>query len=149
MAVLQSHGETRRQRLHLQLSSGKTHNGKQVGAHGSLHHLRKGGDFGFLERIPVTRRGVGHPLTTHICTVCSQARNAHHALKSHGLQCHLFVRLKIVLPSGVARVSSLVDSLAYHYEQVIFPIHSSFYHDTRARSTTGTTRSTPRTPNAS
>ena len=24
----------------------------------TLHHLRNGGDFGFLERIPVNRRGV-------------------------------------------------------------------------------------------
>ena len=45
----ESHGETRRQRLHLQLRSGKLNNGKRVGAHGSLHHLRNGGDFGFLE----------------------------------------------------------------------------------------------------
>ena len=46
------HGETRRQRLHLQHRSGKTHNGKRVGAHGIPHHLIKGGDFGFLEGIP-------------------------------------------------------------------------------------------------
>ena len=49
----ESHAETRRQRLHLQLRSGK-----RVGAHGSPHHLRNGGDFGFLEGIPENRRGV-------------------------------------------------------------------------------------------
>ena len=54
----ESHGETRRQRLHLQHRSGKTHNGKRVGAHDSQHHLINGGDFGFLEGIPENRRGV-------------------------------------------------------------------------------------------
>ena len=56
--VTESHRETRRQHLHLhlQLLSGQLRNGKRVGAHGSLHHLRNGGDFGFLERIPENRR---------------------------------------------------------------------------------------------
>ena len=45
------HGETRRQHLHLQRRSGQLHCGKRVGAHGKLHHLRDGGDFGFLEKI--------------------------------------------------------------------------------------------------
>ena len=66
----ESHAETRRQRLHLQRRSGKTHNGKRVGAHGFPHHLMNG-DFGFLEGIPESRREVktGHPLTRHICAV--------------------------------------------------------------------------------
>ena len=51
----ESHGEARRQHLHLQRRSGQLHSGKRVGAHGSLHHLRNGGDFGFLERIPENR----------------------------------------------------------------------------------------------
>ena len=54
----ESHGETRLQRLHLQLRSGQLRNGKRVGAHGSLHHPRNGGDFGFLEGIPENRRRV-------------------------------------------------------------------------------------------
>ena len=56
----ENHGETRRQHLHLhlQLRSGRLRNGKRVRAHGSLHHLRNGGDFGFLERIPENRREV-------------------------------------------------------------------------------------------
>ena len=54
----ESHGETRRQRLHFQHRSGKTHSGKRVGAHGIPHHLINGGDFGFLEGIPENRRGV-------------------------------------------------------------------------------------------
>ena len=56
----ESHRETRRQHLHLhlhlQVRSGRLRNGKQVGAHGSLHHLRNGGDFGFLEGIAEHRR---------------------------------------------------------------------------------------------
>ena len=42
----------------IQLRSGKLLNGKRVGTHGSPHHLRNGGDFGFLEGIPENRRGV-------------------------------------------------------------------------------------------
>ena len=66
----ESHGETRRQHLHLQFRSGQLRNDKRVGAHGSLH-LRLGGDIGFPERIPENRRVVqtGHPLTIHICAV--------------------------------------------------------------------------------
>ena len=61
--ITESHAEPRRQHLHLhlQLRSGRLRNDKQVGAHGNLlHHLRNGGDFGFLERIPENRRS-GHP----------------------------------------------------------------------------------------
>ena len=38
--ITESHGETRRQHLHLhlQLRSGPLRNGKRVGAHGNLHH---------------------------------------------------------------------------------------------------------------
>ena len=53
----ESHGETRRQRLHLQHRSSTLHSGRRVGAHG-IPHLRNGGDFGFLEGIPENRRGV-------------------------------------------------------------------------------------------
>ena len=47
--IRESHWETRRQHLHLhlQLRSGQLRNGKSVGAHGNLHHLRNGGVFGF------------------------------------------------------------------------------------------------------
>ena len=45
--ITESYGEHRWQHLHLhlhlQLRSGQLHNGKRVGAHGSLHHLRNGG----------------------------------------------------------------------------------------------------------
>ena len=54
--ITESHGETRRQRLHLQRRSGKLRNGQRVGAHGLPHHLMNGGDFGFLEGIPENRR---------------------------------------------------------------------------------------------
>ena len=57
MAVLQRATEKpRRQRLHLRHRSGKAHSVKRVGAHGSLLHLRNGGNFGFLEGIPENRR---------------------------------------------------------------------------------------------
>ena len=88
----------------------------------------------------------------HLCsTVCSQARNAHHALGSshHGLH-FIFVRLKRICHLVLHIVSPLVFvSLAFHHEDVLFLIHSSFYYDTRTRSTTGTTRTTPRTPSTS
>ena len=42
--ITESHGENRRQHLHLQLRSCPLHYGKRVGAHGSLHHLRNRGD---------------------------------------------------------------------------------------------------------
>ena len=48
--ITESHGETRPQHLHLQLRNGRLHNGKRVGAHGNLHHLRNYGDLCFLER---------------------------------------------------------------------------------------------------
>ena len=89
---------------------------------------------------------------THLCsTVCSQARNAHHALGSSHTDCSvIFVRLKRVESSGVAHVSPVVAlSLAVHLEHIIFLIHSSFYHDTRTRSTNGATRSPPRIPSSS
>ena len=76
----ESHWETRRQRVHLQLRSGKPHDGKRVGAHGSPHHLRNGGDFGFQEGIPENRRGVDrtptHKDTSVWYSFCSQARTA-------------------------------------------------------------------------
>ena len=94
----ESHRETRRQRLHLQLRSGKTHSGTRVGAHGNLHHLRNGGDFGFLERIPARDVDRTPAHTTHLCsTVCSQAWNASHALGPSHTDCSvIFVRLKRV-----------------------------------------------------
>ena len=85
--VTKSHGETRRQHLHLHLQLRGGRNGKRVGAHGNLHHLRNGGDFGFLEKN--FRKFDGgcstvHAQTLHIqrSAVCSQARNASHALGS-------------------------------------------------------------------
>ena len=100
--IFESRGKTRRQHLHLhlQLRRGQLHNCKRVAAHGNLHPLRNGGGFGFLVRIPENRRGVwtGHTHNTHLCsTVCSQARNAPHALGSSHTDCSvIFVRLKRV-----------------------------------------------------
>ena len=38
---------------------------------GNLHHLRKGGDFGFLDRIPENRRGGCTQYTHKHCTYCA------------------------------------------------------------------------------
>ena len=115
------YGEQRgnpQEHLHLQLRSGQLRNGKRVGAHGSLHHLRNGGDFGFLERIPENPRGVstGHPLTTHICAVQSVHKRGTHItrlaqgparLKSHGLH-FIHVRLGRICHLVIAHVSPFV-----------------------------------------
>ena len=93
--ITESHGETRRQRLHLQHRSGQLHNGKRVGTHGNLDHLRNGGDFCFLEGIPENRReGVDRTPTheTHLCSTVLE-RTPRAWLKSHGLH-FVFVRLK-------------------------------------------------------
>ena len=134
----ESHGETRRQRLHLQLRSGKTHNGKRVGAHGTPHHLINGGDFGFLEGIPENRRGdVDRTLShkTHVCsTVCSQARTAQLMRLAQELDCHLCAP-KQVLSSCVTHVSSMVVlSRAFFHEHFLFFTYLS-YHTTRTLNT--------------
>ena len=67
----ESHGETRRQRLHLHHRSGKIFNGRRVGAHGIPHHLRNGGDFGFLEGIPEKSTGSIARTSTHKTHLCS------------------------------------------------------------------------------
>ena len=151
--ITESHGEIRRQHLHLhlQLRSGRLQYGKQVAARGNLFHLRNGGDFGFLERIPEIRRGGVD--STHTRTACSQARNAHHALGSRvTAQARFAFHLCAPEKSFVicsAHVSPFVPlSLAFHHEHIFFLIHSSFFHDTRTRTTIGTTRSIPRTPSA-
>ena len=93
--ITESHGETRRQHLHLQLRSFRLRNGKRVGARGNLHRLRNGGDFGFLKRIPENRRkGVDSTPTNTAHTAqyslfTSAERIARAWLKSHELQCHL------------------------------------------------------------
>ena len=93
----ESHGETRRQRLHLQLHSGQLHSGKRVGTHGSRHHLRYGGDFGFLEGIPENRRSVktGHQLKIHICAEQFVHKRGTHTQRDWLKNCIvIFVRLK-------------------------------------------------------
>ena len=135
----ESHGETRRQRFHLQLRSSQLHNGIRVGTHGNLHHLRNRGDFGFLEGIAEkSTEGVDRTRThnTHLCSTVLFTSPAGTPEKN--------------LSSGVARVSPFVVLVpALYHEYIIFLIHSSFYHEARTRSTIGTTRSTPRTPSTS
>ena len=149
MAVLQrATGETRRQRLHLQLRSGWLRNGKRVGARGNLHHLRNGGDFCFLKRIPENRRGGRQD--TH-----SQYTSVQHSLFTSAERIAR-AWLKNCITSLCAWKESVIWSAhvspfvalspAVYHEHIIFLIRSSFYHDTRTRTTTGTTRSTPRTP---
>ena len=76
-------------------------------------------------------------------TACSQARNAHHALGSSHKFHYIFVRLQRVC--HLVRTSlTLCCSLAVHHEHIFFLTHPSFYHDTKTRTTIGTTLSTPR-----
>ena len=65
----ESHRETRRQHLHLQL-----HSGKRVGAHDSLHHLSSGGD-------SVSRKEI-----QKVDGVCGQDTRSQHT----SVQCSLF-----------------------------------------------------------
>ena len=91
--------ETRLKRLHLQLHSGKLHNGKRVGAHGSPHHLRNGDDYGFLGRITENRLGVwtGQSLTIHVCAVQFVHKRGTHTQRAWLKNCLVvFVRLKRV-----------------------------------------------------
>ena len=131
--------ETRRQRLHLQLRSGKTHNGKRVGAHGIAHHLRNGGDFGFVEGIPENRWGCRQD-THSQDTLCSQARTAQLMRLAQELHCHLCAP-KQVLSSGVSHVSSMVVlSRAFLHEHFLFFTYLS-HHTPRTLSTSRTSPS--------
>ena len=99
-------------------------------------------------------RGVvtGHPLTKHIC-----AEQSVHKRGTHTTRLAQVTRIAVsslcawkVESSGVAHVSPVVAlSPPDHFEHIIFLNHSSFYHDTRTRSTTGATRSPPRTHSSS
>ena len=96
MAVLQrATGETRRQHLHLhlQLRSDRLRNGTQVGAHGDLHHLRNGGDFVFLDRIPEKSTGVHHEHCTYSAVQSLHKRGTHRTRLAQELH-NIFVRLK-------------------------------------------------------
>ena len=92
----ESHGETRRQHLHLQLRSGHFHNGERAWQPTSS---QKWWWFRLLgKNSRESTRGLDRSPThnTHLCsTVCSQARNASHALGSSHTDCSvIFVRLK-------------------------------------------------------
>ena len=150
--ITESHGETRLQHLHLhlQLRSGKTHSGKWAGAHGIHHHLRNGGDFGFLEGIP-NRREVWtrHPLTRHICAVQFD-HSAHRTLNALSLaqvQDQAWFA-SIFVPQNefchlVSHVSSMVVlSRAFLHEHFLFFTFLS-YHTTRTLSTSRTFQTLP------
>ena len=68
--ITESHGETRWQHLNLQHRSGKTHNGRRFGSHGSPHHLKNGGEFqkidACVDRTPTHK--------THLCSTVSSQR---------------------------------------------------------------------------
>ena len=85
--ITESHGETRRQHLHLQLRSGRLRNGKRVGAHG---------DFGFLESIPENRREVQTaPLNTAHAAQYSLFTSAERIARALLKNCSvIFVRMK-------------------------------------------------------
>ena len=114
--ITECHGETRRQHLHLQLQlrSGRLPHGKRVRAHGNV-------------------KSTG---------VCRQDHSQHTSVQySLFTSLHfIFVRLQRICHL-VLHMSHLfvVLSPAVYHEHIIFLIHSPFYHDTRKRSTTGTT----------
>ena len=74
----------------------------------------------------------------------------HRTRLAQGLQRHLCAPEQS-LSSGLIHDSSMLvsASLAVLHEHFPFLTQSSFYHDTRPRTTMVTTRSTPRTPSAS
>ena len=107
MAVLQRATETRRQNLHLhlQLRSGRLRNGKRVGAHGKLHHLRNGGEFRFPGKNSRKSAGECRQDTHSLCTsvqyslFTSAERTSRAWLKGQHGSSHtdcsvIFVRLK-------------------------------------------------------
>ena len=101
--------------------------------------------FRFLGKNSRNWRGVWtrHPLTIQFVR---KRGNAHKP--NHDLQCDLCASEKN-LSSDFAHVTSVFDSPAVHHEHFIYLIHSPSYHDTRTRSTIGTTWSTPRTHSTS
>ena len=97
------------------------------GAHGSPHHLRNGGDFGFLEGIPEKSTGrVDRTPThnTHLCsTVCSQARNGtHNALGSRIALSSLRPKTSVVIWCGTC----VVLSRAFLHELFLFFTYLSY-----------------------
>ena len=149
--ITESHGKTRRQHLHfhLQLRSGRLRSGKQVGAHGNLHHLRNGGDFGFLGRIPENRRcrQDTHKQCTYSAVQSLHKRGTHRTRLAQDLQRHLCAPEKN-LSSGPHMSHPLLLS---HMPCTTSTFSSSFKlpSTTTPEHTIGTTRSTPRTHSAS
>ena len=129
--------------------SGRLRSGKQVGAHGNLHHLRNGGDFGFLGRIPENRRC--RQDTHKQCTYCAvqslHKRRTHGTRLAQDLQRHLCAPEKN-LSSGPHMSHPLLLS---HMPCTTSTFSSSFKlpSTTTPEHTIGTTRSTPRTHSAS
>ena len=68
--------------------------------------------------------------------------NEKNSTRGHELH-YIFVRLKRVCHL-VRTCLTLCCSPAVHHEHIFFLTHPSFYHDTKTRTTIGTTRSTPR-----
>ena len=117
----ESHRETRRQRLHLQIRDDKLHNGKRIGAHGIPHHLKNGGDFGFLEGIPENRVDRTPTNTAHTAQyslfTCAE-RIARAWLKNCSV---IVVRLKRIrhLPCTTSTSSS-----SFTFPSTITPVHA-------------------------
>ena len=104
-------------RQHLQLRSGRIRNGKQVGAHGSQHHLG-GGDFGFLVYSTPTNTA----RTAQYSLFTSVERITRTWLKNRITS--LCARKESVIWS--AHVSPFVAlSPAVHREHITFLFHSS------------------------
>ena len=144
MATLQGvTGETRRQRLHLQHRSGKTHNGKRVGAHDIPHHLINDGEFDFLEGMPENRRVyIRKLLTRHVCAV-QFVHNANSTINAHDSRIALssFLSEKsVVIWCFTCLISLTVLSRAFLHEHFLFFTYLS-HHATRTLNTSRTFRS--------
>ena len=95
----ESHRESRRKHLHLQL-----HNGKRVVVHGSLHHLSSGGD-------SVSRREI-----QKVDGVCGQDTHSQHT----SVQCSLLTSAERI---GRAWLKSCITFLCARKESVIWTGH--------------------------
>ena len=110
--------------------------------------MRNGGDFCFLERIPENRRWCGQYTQKH-CT-CSALQSLHqrgtHIERAWLKNC---TPLEKRLPSGPHMSHPLLLSHLLRAASTSSSSFTLFYHNTRTRSTIGTTRSTQRTPSTS
>ena len=136
MAVPQkATGEARRQRLHLQHRSGKTHNGRRVGAHGISVSWKE------FQKIDGECGQCTHSQDTSVQHSLITAFTAQLMRLAQELHCHLCVWQEF--SHQVSYVSSMVVlSRGFLHELFLFFTYL-FYHTTR---TLSTSRTSPRSP---